>query len=74
MCYESILHIARPQETIARPRDEDPELKKARKAAVKAQQAERRAEKKVTKQAFGRELKSAKVKALQEHPTGVKKL
>ena len=71
---ESILHIVRPRETITRPRDEDRESKKVRKAAVKAEQAERRAEKKVTKQAFGKELKSAKVKALQEHPTGVKKL
>ncbi|KAF8831918.1 Low temperature viability protein-domain-containing protein [Lentinula edodes] len=61
-------------EKVTRPRNEDPESKKARKAAVKARQAERRADKKATKQIFGKELRSAKVKALQEHPTGIRKL
>ncbi|KAJ3815592.1 Low temperature viability protein-domain-containing protein [Lentinula aff. lateritia] len=59
---------------VTRPRNEDPESKKARKAAVKARQAERRADKKTTKQIFGKELRSAKVRALQEHPTGIRKL
>ncbi|KIK70504.1 hypothetical protein GYMLUDRAFT_277183 [Collybiopsis luxurians FD-317 M1] len=63
-----------PRQTITRSRGEDLESKRARKAAVKVQQAERRAEKKATKQAFGREMTSAKAKALQKHPTGVKKL
>ncbi|KAF9075020.1 Low temperature viability protein-domain-containing protein [Rhodocollybia butyracea] len=67
-------HVDEPQETITRPRGEDPQSKKARKAAVKAQQAERRVRKKETKEAFGKELKTAKVKALHEHPTGIKKL
>ncbi|KAJ3869195.1 Low temperature viability protein-domain-containing protein [Lentinula novae-zelandiae] len=61
-------------EKVTRPRNEDPESKKARKAAVKVRQAGRRADKKATKQIFGKELRSAKVKALQEHPTGIRKL
>ncbi|KAF5392475.1 hypothetical protein D9757_002263 [Collybiopsis confluens] len=58
--------------TISRPRGEDLESKKARKTAVKAQQADRRADKKAMKEAFGREMK--KVKAIQKIPVGVKKL
>ncbi|KAJ3721927.1 Low temperature viability protein-domain-containing protein [Lentinula raphanica] len=66
--------FSQPLETITRPRNEDPESKKARKAAVKAKQAQRRAEKKATKQLFGKELSAAKSKVLQEPPTGVQKL
>ncbi|KAJ4485638.1 Low temperature viability protein-domain-containing protein [Lentinula aciculospora] len=65
---------SQPSETIVRPRNEDPESKKTRKTAAKAKQAERRVEKKAMKELFGKELKSAKVKALQENPTGIKKL
>lgn len=44
--------------TISRPRDESPESKKARKAAVKAERADRRLEKKATKEEFGNEFKT----------------
>lgn len=43
--------------TIARPRNEDKEDKKARKTAVKAERQTRRAEKKTTKVQFGAEVK-----------------
>ncbi|KAK0505752.1 Low temperature viability protein-domain-containing protein [Armillaria luteobubalina] len=45
------------QTTVTRPRDESPESKKARKAAVKVNRAARRAEKKATKEEFGSEFK-----------------
>ncbi|KAF9029976.1 LTV-domain-containing protein [Hymenopellis radicata] len=47
----------RHQETVARPRNESPESKKARKAAVKLERATRRAQKKATKEEFGSEFK-----------------
>ncbi|KAF5374963.1 hypothetical protein D9758_000501 [Tetrapyrgos nigripes] len=64
----------RAPSTVTRSRDETPEEKKARKAAVKSQQAARRAEKKSTKEAFDKELKAAKVYASRKGPTGMKKL
>lgn len=70
----TLIQQAQLSEKVTRPRNEDPESKKARKAAVKVRQAGRRADKKATKQIFGKELRSAKVKALQEHPTGIRKL
>ncbi|KAK0246183.1 Low temperature viability protein-domain-containing protein [Armillaria nabsnona] len=45
------------QATVTRPRNESPESKKARKAAVKVNRAARRAEKKATKEEFGSEFK-----------------
>jgi len=48
------------RETITRPRNESKELKKARKAAVKAERQTRRIEKKTTKQQFGAEVKDQK--------------
>ncbi|KAF5384949.1 hypothetical protein D9615_001147 [Tricholomella constricta] len=48
------------RQTIARPRDESKEDKKARKAAVKAERQTRRADKKAVKEQFGAELKSQK--------------
>ncbi|KAL0580697.1 Protein ltv1 [Marasmius crinis-equi] len=54
------------RQTIARSRDETAEEKKARKAAVKAQQAVRRAEKKSNKAAFGSELQAAKYRRLRD--------
>ncbi|THV06537.1 Low temperature viability protein [Dendrothele bispora CBS 962.96] len=65
----SVLH-----QTTSRPRNETAEEKKARKAAVKAQQAVRRSEKKANKEAFGNEMKVAKVRASRKAPTGMKKL
>ncbi|KAK7465279.1 Protein ltv1 [Stygiomarasmius scandens] len=63
-----------PHQTITRSRNETAEEKKARKKAVKAQQAARRSEKKANKEAFENELKTAKVRASKKAPTGVKKL
>jgi len=50
------------RETITRPRNESKELKKVRKAAVKAERQTRRIEKKTTKQQFGAEVKDQKKK------------
>ncbi|KAJ8084703.1 Protein ltv1 [Marasmius tenuissimus] len=61
-------------QTITRLRNETPEEKKARKAAVKAQQAARRSEKKSNKAAYGSELKAAKVRASNQNTKGVRKL
>ncbi|KAG6851363.1 hypothetical protein H0H93_005761 [Arthromyces matolae] len=47
-------------QTIARPRDESKEDKKARKASVKAERQARRVEKKATSEQFGTELKLQK--------------
>ena len=46
--------------TVTRPRNESKEIKKARKAAVKAERQTRRIEKKTTKQNFGAEVKDQK--------------
>ncbi|KAF9270796.1 Low temperature viability protein [Marasmius fiardii PR-910] len=62
------------RQTITRSRNETVEDKKARKAAVKAQQAARRAEKKSNKAAFGNELQAAKVRASNQAAKGVRKL
>ena len=56
------LLIVPRRETITRPRSESKELKKARKAAVKAERQTRRIEKKTTKQQFGAEVKDQKKK------------
>jgi protein LTV1 len=50
------------RETITRPRDESKELKKVRKAMVKAERQTRRIEKKTTKQQFDAEVKGQKKK------------
>jgi protein LTV1 len=54
------LLIVPRRETITRPRNESKELKKERKAAVKAERQTRRIEKKTTKQQFGAEVKDQK--------------
>ena len=56
------LVIVPRRETITRPRNESKELKKVRKAAVKAERQIRRIEKKTTKQQFGAEVKDQKKK------------
>ena len=48
------------RQTIARPKNETAEEKKARKAAVKAERQARRVEKKATKEQFDAEMKNAK--------------
>ncbi|KIM47584.1 hypothetical protein M413DRAFT_439249 [Hebeloma cylindrosporum] len=55
-------HHRAPGQTIARPRDESKEEKKARKAAIKAERQVRRAEKKSTKEQFGAEVKDQKTR------------
>jgi len=60
--------------TIARPRDESKEEKKARKQAVKQERQARRVDKKATREQFSTERKY-QVKALANKPlSGVKKL
>jgi protein LTV1 len=56
------LLIVPRRETITRPRNESKELKKVRKAGVKAERQTRRIEKKTTKQQFGAEVKDQKKK------------
>ncbi|KAK7058613.1 Protein ltv1 [Paramarasmius palmivorus] len=69
---DSASHLV--HQTVKRSKDETPEEKKARKTAVKAQQATRRAEKKSNKAAFGNELKAAKARASNQPAKGVRKL
>jgi len=61
MYLPSPAHIfAGSAQTIARPRNESKEAKKARKAAVKADRQARRVEKKSTKEQFSAEVKDQK--------------
>ncbi|KAG7099821.1 hypothetical protein E1B28_001630 [Marasmius oreades] len=68
--YDDSTHPGR--QTITRSRNETAEEKKARKAAVKGQQAARRTEKKSNKSAYGNELQAAKLRA--PNQKGVRKL
>ena len=56
----TLIYPVVPGQTIARPRDESKEDKKARKTAIKAERQVRRAEKKSTKEQFGAEVKDQK--------------
>ena len=58
--HKIYLAVAPHRETITRPRNESKEVRKARKAAVKAERQTRRIEKKTTKQQFGAEVKDQK--------------
>jgi len=60
LAFVALIHFVAPGQTIARPRDESKEEKKARKAAIKAERQVRRAEKKSIKEQFGAEVKDQK--------------
>lgn len=47
-------------QAVGRPRNEDKDEKKARKAAIKVERQQRRMEKKSTKEQFGAEVKDQK--------------
>ncbi|KAF9502180.1 LTV-domain-containing protein [Pleurotus eryngii] len=60
--------------TVARPKDETPEEKRARKAAVKAEKQVRRADKKATKEQFAAEFKAQKRTINNKEKASVRKL
>ncbi|KAF4604774.1 hypothetical protein EYR40_003556 [Pleurotus pulmonarius] len=60
--------------TVTRPKDETPEEKKARKAAVKAEKQVRRADKKATKEQFAAEFKAQKRTINNKEKASVRKL
>jgi len=73
LLFVALIHPVASGQTIARPRDESKEDKKARKAAVKAEKQVRRAEKKSTKEQFGAEVKDQK-KRISNRELRLKKL
>lgn len=56
----SLCASERTGQTVARPRNESPASKAARKKAVKAERSDRRKEKKERKEVFGGEMRKAK--------------